>query len=168
MEQDYQAFCEQYDLDPDPSVLVSLSTAWPFVYATNDVSLLPLLYAVERHKDARTSIKELRLVTPDESKTKHCNPMAESNARVVRQLMEICTGLEVVDLTNVGLGSKGVIEVGYGIAKSKSVRKVSLRRNPRVSGSSSVTLPCSLAIEHRVIVCSPTKSALIDCCLKGE
>lgn len=136
MEQDYQEFCRQYDLEPDPSVLVSLSTGWPYVYATNDISLLPLLYAVERHEEARRTIKELRLITPEASKTPHCNPMAESNARIVRQLMEICSALEVVDLTNVGIGSKGIKEIGYGIAKSRSVRQVNLRRNPRVCHAS--------------------------------
>jgi ABC-type multidrug transport system fused ATPase/permease subunit len=43
----------------------------------------------------------------------------------------VCDSLEEIDLSRIGLGSKGVIEIGYGVKASQSIKTVILRGNPR-------------------------------------
>lgn len=133
MEVEYVNTCDGLHLEPDPSVLVSLQTNWEYFYADNSYSLLPLFLTLARFpKEKLERVKEIRLVPVLGSNPNKCNALTESNARVISQLISLCSDLELVDLTNVGLGSKGVIEVANGVTKSSSLHTLVLRQNPRV------------------------------------
>jgi len=130
----YSKHCVNLGLIPDPSVMVSLQTGWYHVTASNSFSLLPLLLTIREHQKSfndKGPLTSLRLCPTPDSDLRFSDPLTDANARSIRGILELCDSLKELDLSGVGLGSKGVLEIGLGIKHSQSIQMARLRGNPR-------------------------------------
>mmetsp|Transcript_13288 Transcript_13288/g.15543 ORF Transcript_13288/g.15543 Transcript_13288/m.15543 type:complete len:441 (+) Transcript_13288:127-1449(+) len=130
----YMRHCEHAEL-ADPSVLTSLRTQWSHISASSRYSLLPLYLALKEtgslSRGRRYILNSLRVCAVEDLDARFSNPLSDSNARAIRGIIECSDALLELDVSGIGLGSKGVLEIMYGVSQSRSLSVVRLSKNPR-------------------------------------
>lgn len=121
--------CKRFDIIVDPSVVIALKTGWSLLQPSRrftEGSMLPLLGILD-NCDTITKLK-LTNITMQDSRFRLAGN-GNSNARVLRYILERNVWVEELDLSNTGLDDDGVMEICEGIKKNASLKKVNLASN---------------------------------------
>lgn len=130
--QSYIEQCSRCRIDPDASVLVTLSTRWHVLapsFHFGEGKLLPLLDVLS---SAECSVKRLVLRTSEEllrAVSSWSGEGVSCDARVLACALEHNRSLTDVDVASCGLRDLGVTELAAAIETSPQIRRVDLRRN---------------------------------------
>jgi|GEM_PF-52771 len=130
--EDYKIKCDFLGLDVDPFVLTSLATDWKYMKASNRFSLLPLLQVLKNESSRkkvklRDTLEILRLKRA--TCACHKGHLADSNARVIAEMLMICSSLKEVSFHHAGLSKYGALEIAKAISHSDSIEVLDLSFN---------------------------------------
>jgi len=143
---EYVRICRALGCNADSSLLVSLETDWEHLRVSNDFSLLPLLELVRQEEDhvkgttakTRSAMLKYRSARPWLSKTLKSlkvkrsvsrSHLADSNGRVLAELLRTCGNLEELDISSVGLSSKGAMEFATALSYCKKLKVLNISFN---------------------------------------
>lgn len=121
--------CKRFDIIVDPSVVIALKTGWSLLQPSRrftEGSMLPLLGILD-NCDTITKLK-LTNITMQDSRFRLAGN-GNSNARVLRYILERNIWVEELDLSNTGLDDDGVMEICEGIKENHSLKKLNLSSN---------------------------------------
>ncbi|CAM9448778.1 unnamed protein product, partial [Heterosigma akashiwo] len=121
--------CEKYEVDVDNSILIALMTRWSILQPTKNFCegcMLPLAGILERNDHVK------RLVLRGAGILRARAPKAgngDSNARILRYVLEQNNTLISLDLSCTGLGEDGLFEICEGLKRNTSVTELNLSKN---------------------------------------
>lgn len=126
----YLSECSKFRIEPDASVLVTLSTRWQVLapsFHFGEGKLLPLLKVLSMES---CCVRRLVLRTSDEygADRTWSGEGVSCDARVLSRVLARNESMEEVDLASCGLRDLGVAELAAALQESKVVR-LDLRRN---------------------------------------
>ncbi|KAJ8600536.1 hypothetical protein CTAYLR_007910 [Chrysophaeum taylorii] len=127
--EEYLSQCRRLHIEPDASVLVTLSTQWDVLapsFAFGEGKLLPLVGVLS---SKRCHVTRLVLRAPSQTWTAWEGERASCDARVLARALARNTSVRELDLASCGLRDLGVAELAAAIEASPQIRRLDLRRN---------------------------------------
>lgn len=127
--EEYILNCAKFDLKVDANVVIALKTRWEILKPTqqfNEGALLPLMGILDKDK----TITKLNLsgVSMQDSRYRAAGN-GNSNARVLRSILERNKYIQEIDLSNTGMSDEGIHELCDALKANKTLMKLNLSGN---------------------------------------
>lgn len=125
----YVDLCKKFDLQIDPSVVITLRSSWEILRPTSSFgegALLPLVDVLK----SNNHVKKLNLASSSMHVSRYRSAgNGNSNARLLGEILDCNSTIEEIDLSNSGIDDDGIVEICKGIGNNKTITKLNLSRN---------------------------------------
>jgi hypothetical protein len=125
----YISNCAKFDLKVDANVVIALKTRWEILKPTQQFTegaLLPLMGILDRDKIIRKL--NLSCVSMQDSRYRAIGN-GNSNARVLRSILEKNKYIQEIDLSSTGMSDEGIHELCDALKSNKTLMKLNLSGN---------------------------------------